>query len=99
MTSSGERLKYGVAAHRQLASQVTCDNAEDANYGYHGMMRELVAQELIAKANQAILEAHWLRRQGRALRIEASVRASELGETILGVHAGATKTREDGNVE
>jgi len=40
------------------------------------MMRDSIAQELIAKANQAILEAHWLRRQGRSLRLEASVRAS-----------------------
>jgi hypothetical protein len=57
-------------------------------------MRDLVAQELIAKANQVILEAHCLRRQGRSLRFEASVRASELGETILGVHAGTAKPRE-----
>jgi len=58
------------------------------------MMRDSIAQELIAKANQAILEAHWLRRQGRSLRLEASVRASELGETVLEVHAGATRSRE-----
>jgi hypothetical protein len=57
-------------------------------------MRDLVAQELIAKANQVILEAHCLRRQGRSLRFEASVRASELGETILGVQPGTAKTRE-----
>lgn len=55
------------------------------------MMRDSIAQELIAKANQAILEAHWLRRQGRSLRLEASVRASELGETVL---AGAAGSRE-----
>ena len=58
------------------------------------MMRDSIAQELIAKANQAILEAHWLRRQGRTLRLEASVRASELGETVLEVHVGATRSRE-----
>jgi hypothetical protein len=57
-------------------------------------MRDLVAQELIAKANQVILEAHCLRRQGRSLRVEASVRASERGETILGVQTGTAKTRE-----
>jgi hypothetical protein len=39
--------------------------------------------ELIAKANQAILEAQCLRREGRSLRIEASVLASQLGQTIL----------------
>lgn len=39
--------------------------------------------ELIAKANQAILEAQWLRREGRSLRIEASVLASQLGQTIV----------------
>jgi cellobiose-specific phosphotransferase system component IIA len=52
------------------------------------------ARELFAKANQAILEAHWLRREGRLLRFEASVRASELGETILGVHAESNRSRE-----
>jgi hypothetical protein len=40
-------------------------------------------QELIAKANQAILESQMLRREGRSLRFEATVRASELGQTIL----------------
>jgi hypothetical protein len=40
-------------------------------------------QELIAKANEAILEAQWLRREGRLLRLEASVRASRLGATVL----------------
>jgi hypothetical protein len=40
-------------------------------------------QELISKANQAILEAQWLRQEGRALRFEASVLASQLGETVL----------------
>ena len=38
--------------------------------------------ELIAKANQAILEAQCLRREGRSLRFEASVLASRLGQTI-----------------
>jgi hypothetical protein len=57
-------------------------------------MRELVEEELIAKANQVILEAHCLRRQGRSLRFEASVRASELGETILGVHVRPATSRE-----
>jgi hypothetical protein len=38
--------------------------------------------ELIAKANQAILEAQCLRREGRSLRFEAAVLASQLGQTI-----------------
>ena len=40
-------------------------------------------QELIAKANLAIMEAQYLRREGRSLRFEASILASELGQTIL----------------
>jgi hypothetical protein len=39
--------------------------------------------ELIAKANQAILEALYLRRQGRSLRSEASLLANKLGQTIV----------------
>jgi hypothetical protein len=39
--------------------------------------------ELIAKANQAILESHYLRRERRSLRLEATVLASQLGETVL----------------
>jgi hypothetical protein len=39
--------------------------------------------ELIAKANQAILEAQYLRREGRSLRFEASILASRLGRTIV----------------
>jgi hypothetical protein len=39
--------------------------------------------ELIAKANQAILEAQFLRREGRSLRFEASVLASRISQTIL----------------
>ena len=38
--------------------------------------------ELIAKANQAILEAHCLQMQGRSLRIEAAALAGELGASI-----------------
>ena len=38
---------------------------------------------LLAKANEALLEAQWLRREGRALRLEAAMLANELGETIL----------------
>jgi hypothetical protein len=38
---------------------------------------------LLARANEAVLEAQWLRQQGRALRMEAVILASELGETIL----------------
>jgi len=36
--------------------------------------------ELIAKANQAILEAQFLRREGRSLRFEASVLASRISQ-------------------
>jgi hypothetical protein len=43
--------------------------------------------ELIAKANQAILEAQRLRREQRSLRLEANVLASRLGETIVRSHA------------
>jgi hypothetical protein len=39
--------------------------------------------ELIAKANEAILEAQWLRRERRLLRFEASVLVSRLGATVL----------------
>jgi hypothetical protein len=38
---------------------------------------------LLARANEALLEAQCLRREGRALRIEAATRASALGKTIL----------------
>jgi hypothetical protein len=38
---------------------------------------------LLARANEAVLEAQWLREQGRALRMEAAIRASALGETIV----------------
>jgi hypothetical protein len=38
---------------------------------------------LLARANEVLLEAQWLRREGRALRLEAAMLASELGETIL----------------
>ena len=40
-------------------------------------------QELYAKANQAILRAQCLRRERRALRIEALERVHELGQTAL----------------
>ena len=46
--------------------------------------------DLLARANEAVLEAQWLRDEGRALRMEAAIRASELGETIL----RATRTAE-----
>jgi hypothetical protein len=38
---------------------------------------------LLARANEAVLKAQWLRHEGRALRMEAAIRASELGETIV----------------
>ena len=40
-------------------------------------------RELIAQANQAILEAQCLRREGRLLRYEASLLASQLGQTVV----------------
>jgi hypothetical protein len=39
--------------------------------------------EMRAKASQAILEAQWLRLQGRALRSEAQMLARRLGETMV----------------
>ena len=39
--------------------------------------------ELMAKANEAILEAQILRREGRSLRLEASALASRLGQTVI----------------
>lgn len=39
--------------------------------------------ELITKANEAILESHYLRREGRSLRLEATVLARELGRTVI----------------
>jgi hypothetical protein len=48
-------------------------------------------EELISKANQVILEAHWLRQEGRALRFEASVLASQIGEKIQQSHRAETR--------
>ena len=45
-------------------------------------MHDWPMQELIAKANLVILEAQYLRREGRSLRFEASVLASALGQNI-----------------
>jgi hypothetical protein len=39
--------------------------------------------DLIAKANQAILESRCLQRERRSLRSEASMLASQLGRTIV----------------
>ena len=39
--------------------------------------------ELIAKANQAILESHYLRRERRWLRFQAAALASQLGQIIV----------------
>lgn len=38
---------------------------------------------LIARANEVMLEAQRLRREGHVLRREAAIRASELGKTIV----------------
>ena len=48
-------------------------------------MRALIEHELIAKANQVILEAQRLRKERLSLRAEAAMRASELGETVFQV--------------
>lgn len=39
--------------------------------------------ELIAKANQVILESRYLQREGRSLRFQASILASQLGQTLV----------------
>lgn len=41
---------------------------------------------LLARANEALLEAQRLRQEGRVLRLEAAIRASELGQTITRAH-------------
>jgi hypothetical protein len=61
-----------------MTDRHTYDNEKIPNRSYDSSM-----QELISKANQVILEAQWLRQEGRALRFEASVLASRLGETIV----------------
>ncbi len=48
--------------------------------------------ELIARANQVILEAQWLRREGRSLRFEAAALASELGATLVRSRAAEGKS-------
>lgn len=65
---------------RQLfhVAGLTCDNAQTANRLHDGSM-----QELIAKANQAILESQYLQREGRSLRVQASILASQLGRTVV----------------
>jgi hypothetical protein len=47
-------------------------------------------EELIEKANRAMLETQWLRNEGRSLR-DAAVRVSELGQTLLELHAELPK--------
>jgi hypothetical protein len=64
--------------HKNSSSRLTWDNAQTANRAHPRLM-----EELIAKANQVILESQCLRREGRSLRFEASVLASLLGETIV----------------
>jgi hypothetical protein len=63
---------------RIFQPQLTWDKAEDPNRAHPWQM-----PELIARANQTILEAQWLRSQQRALRSEANVLASRLGETVV----------------
>ena len=49
-------------------------------------------EELVARANQTILETHRLRQEGRSLRLEAAVLAGKLGETIMRGYKAAEKT-------
>lgn len=49
-------------------------------------------EELLAKANQAILEAQLLRQEGSSLRVEAAVLAGKLGETLMRAHKTVEKT-------
>ena len=51
-------------------------------------------EELIEKANRAMLETQWLRNEGRSLRVIAAVRASELGQTLLEPYAELRKRHE-----
>jgi len=53
-------------------------------------------QELIAKANRAMLESQYLRRKGRSLRFEACVLANELSKTI---HRTRCAERESVNLK
>jgi hypothetical protein len=39
---------------------------------------------LLARANETVLETQRLRREGRALRMEAAILASTLGQTVRG---------------
>jgi len=50
--------------------------------------------ELIAKANQAIFEAQWLREEQRSLRFEANLLASRLGETIVRARSAESGLRK-----
>jgi hypothetical protein len=50
---------------------------------------------LLARANEAVLETQRLRHEGRALRMEAAIRASELGETILRATRAAEKRERE----
>ena len=61
---------------------ITWDNAKHANRLHNRPM-----QDLIEKANQVILEAQWLRREGRSLRTEASARVSQLGQARVRARA------------
>jgi hypothetical protein len=74
------RRFIGLCATRQLfiCAGLTCDNARPWNHAHDRLM-----PELIAKANQAILEAQSLRRERRSLRLQASVLARQLGQTIV----------------
>jgi hypothetical protein len=71
---------------RLRAAPLTWDIAQIAKRLHDRRM-----EELIAKANQAILESQWLRNMGRLLRFEAAVHASKLSATILQVRAETRK--------
>jgi antirestriction protein ArdC len=54
---------------------------------------------LLARANEAMLEAQWLRHKGRALRMEAAIRAGELGDTIVRAASTGEKHRPASGVD
>jgi hypothetical protein len=49
---------------------------------------------LLARADEVLLQAQYLRMEGRALRREAALRAKELGRTILRTAEAAGKHKD-----
>jgi hypothetical protein len=67
-----------IAGSESTGVELTWDKAHASN-----RLHDRAMPELIAQANQAILEAQYLRREGRLLRYEASLLASQLGQTVV----------------